>query len=54
MSLKYISINKYKSIHCFAYKATYRSYKKLHVLSPVYLIILPKSQIYLHDYIIIS
>ena len=61
MPLKYISIYKYKSIHRFAYQATYCAYlqdisytNNSHVLPHIYLIILPKSQIHLHDYIIIS
>ena len=61
MLLKYIFIYKYKSIHRFAYQAIYHAYlqdtsctNNLHVLPHVYLIILPKSQMYLHDYIIIS
>ena len=59
--LKYISIYKFKSIHRFAYQAIYRAYlqdtsytNNSHVLPHVYLIILPKSQMHIHDYIIIS
>ena len=61
LPLKYISIYKYKSIHHFAYQAIYRAYlqntsytNNSHVLPHVYLIILSKSQMHLHDYIIIS
>ena len=61
MPLKYISIYKYKYIHHFAYQATYCTYlldtrytNNYTCLPHVYLIILPKSQMYPHDYIIIS
>ena len=61
LPLKYISIYKFKSIHRFAYQTIYRAYlqdtsytNNSHVLPHVYLIILSKSQMHLHDYIIIS
>ena len=61
LPLKYISIYKFKSIHRFAYQTIYRAYlqdtsytNNSHVLPHVYLIILTKSQMHLHDYIIIS
>ena len=56
--LKYISICKYKSIHRFAYQATYRAYlydtKKITYFTTPISYYITKIQIYLHDYIIIS
>ena len=60
MPLKYISIYKYKYIYRLDIKLqivhTYRilATQTINMFYHMYLIILPKSQMHLHDYIIIS
>ena len=44
LSLKYISIYKYKSIYCLAYQAIYRAYLSDTSYTHVYLIILPNTK----------